>query len=224
MKKARKGKRRTGRATVPITLQEAFVLRVYRDMDRDLAEHLDRLREDQGVEPTCRKGCWHCCRQPIPATLLEVYVVVRHVKRTCSPAKVKALRTRTAAWLTWQHEELPGHIQAGLKERSAIHEHAPPCPLLVDNECCAYSARPAICRQLHVISDPRSCRPRTDPEALSESPEPLECGLQAQPHVQKLRHYIEGMGLDFWESVNMLPRWLAAEMGWRDLLRQSSAP
>ena len=48
--------------------------------------------------------------------------------------------------------------------------------------------------------------------------------VRTRPHILEMRRYIESLGLDFWESVSLLPRWLAVEMGWTDLLRSGERP
>lgn len=194
-------------------------------MDRDIAEELDIMRGTEGVEPTCRKGCVHCCRQSIPSTRLEAHVIAQHVKRRFSRADRAALRDRLHSWLTWAREELPELVNTGVNEHDAVLEHGPPCPLLEGVQCSVYPVRPAICRAHYVSSDPRCCAPRSDSEALDERPAVMESvHLRTSPHMTEIRKYLERYGLEFDESVSLLIRWLVIELGWAELLNERAMP
>jgi Fe-S-cluster containining protein len=198
---------------------ERFVLRVYQDVDREVAYELERLRTVDGIEPPCRKGCTHCCRQGIPVTLPEARVVANFIQRELTPERRSALRERLKAWFTWVRDELPDLLEAGMDQRTALYEHGPPCAMLENDACSVYSARPAICRIHYVRSDPRSCMPQTNPESLEDQPVVLETiHMRTGPHIRRIRQYIEKLGLEYDESVSSLPRWLAVELGWSELL------
>jgi len=203
-------KRTARRAT-----RDHFVLPIYRDMGAAITRELDRLRATEGVEPSCAKGCSHCCRQPIPLTRPEAQVVAQYVSQQFSPAELSALRARTMAWFAWTRQELPQLLSRGIDESAATHEHGPPCPLLDSGACSIYAARPAICRTHFVSSNPGSCAPRNHPEALPERLVVIESiHAKTTPHVQRIRKHIEAGGHDFWDSVGTLPQLLAAELGW----------
>lgn len=195
------------------------MLRVYQDIDREVAHELRRLRTVDGIEAPCRKGCTHCCRQGIPITLPEANVVADCIRLKLSEQERNALRGRLTVWFAWVRDGLPGLFDAGLDERTALYEHGPACVMLENDVCSVYAARPAICRIHYVRSDPRSCMPSSNPESLEDQPVVIETlHKRTGPHIRRIRQYIEKLGLEHDESVDSLPQWLAVEMGWSELL------
>jgi hypothetical protein len=76
----------------------------------------------------CRKGCAHCCVQPIALTGLELFFVAR------------ALRGRES--VTAALVEAGRRIQAAPKSQRLFDMR---CPMLVDNACSIYGERPLAC-------------------------------------------------------------------------------
>lgn len=205
--------------TTRVIPPEQLVLRVYRDIDREIHDELDRLRDEEGIEPTCREGCCHCCGVAILATLPEALVISNYIKQEFTSGKTEALRRRMERWFVSMNEDLPMVLRAGIDEHTAVHEFGPTCPLLDDEVCSVYPVRPWICRCHFATSNPRSCMPLINPETLDEKPVFIRSiEPRVQPHILQIREYIEDLDLKFSESVSLLPRWLAVELGWTDLL------
>ena len=87
----------------------------------------------------CRKGCAFCCHQWVSVTAPEAFYLARRLK----PHQAKAV---TAVAGTRRNAEFAGQGTF----RSA-------CPLLGNNACTAYEARPIVCR-MAVSTSLETCR------------------------------------------------------------------
>ena len=86
-----------------------------------------------GRRPACRSGCAACCRQPIPASSLEVL------------------------GLTWYaHKRLRGRKRRALRGLLEIVAEGTDCPFLVEDACAVYPLRPMACREFVMLGRP--CR------------------------------------------------------------------
>ena len=193
-------------ADIPITPQEKFVNGVYASVDEEVRRELIRLRSEDDVIPTCKLGCYHCCRQHILTNIAEANSLVQYVKREFSIDQIYELRLRTQQW----------YPSTNIDQKIALSDdYNLYCPLLVEGACSAYSMRPVICRTHFVCSDPSSCRQSNDPESIKGDPLALTTVVMAaSPFSVVLRDSIENAGLDFHQSIMLLPHWLANAMGW----------
>jgi Fe-S-cluster containining protein len=96
---------------------------------------------------SCTPGCSSCCYHPITISLFEGVLIYR--------------------WLV-RHNKWTLKLQQRLQEVSEMQHGQSyevwlfaliPCPLLQDNRCSAYEARPFICRAYYATSDPYYCHP-----------------------------------------------------------------
>ncbi len=85
-------------ADIPVTPRENFVNGVYSSVDEATACTLDRLRCEDGIIPTCKLGCSHCCRYHIPTNIAEAHTLAQYVKRELSADQIDDLRIRTQQW------------------------------------------------------------------------------------------------------------------------------
>lgn len=200
---------------IPMALQEDFVTGVYSSVDAATAGVLDRLRSEEGVVPTCKLGCCHCCRYHILTNIAEAYTLAQYIKREWSVNQINDLRTRTQQWHVWDNSR-PGRYPSGaIGEQSDLSNYDPCCPLLVNGACSAYGLRPVVCRTHFVCSPPLSCRAANDPESTEDPPVVLTSVVTAiSPLTLAIRNHIEKAGLDFSRSRMLLPHGLAIEMGW----------
>jgi Fe-S-cluster containining protein len=194
---------------------ENFIQRVYRDVDKATAGELDRLRDEEGIVPTCRLGCSHCCRFHIPINAAEAYALAQYIKRESSPEQIGALRKRTQRWHEWERS-LPGRLPSGSVDPPAeLADYDPCCPLLVDGVCSAYAVRPVVCRTHFVRTHSLVCRAANDPTSAAAAPVSLPSVVAAsRSSVDAIKERVEALGLDFSRSIMLLPYWLAHEMGW----------
>jgi hypothetical protein len=203
------------KSKLPITPQENFVNGVYSSVDEAAADALDRLRNEDGIIPSCRLGCCHCCRYHILMNIAEAHNLAQYVKREFSVDQINGLRLRTQQWHAWDNSR-PGRYQAaGIDEQTDFSTYEPCCPLLVNGACSAYPVRPVVCRSHFVCSHPLFCSAANDPESTEDPPVVLKSVVTAtDPLSIAIRNHIETAGLDFSRSIMLLPHWLAIEMGW----------
>lgn len=202
-------------ADIPITPQENFVNGVYSSVDEATACGLDRLRSEDGIIPTCKLGCCHCCRYLILTNIAEAHTLAQYVKRELSVDQINDLRMRTQQWHEWDNSRPGRYPSANIDEQTDLSNYDHCCPLLVNGACSAYPVRPVVCRTHFVCSHPLSCCAANDPESTEDAPGVLTSVVTAtSPFSMAIRDHIENAGLDFSRSIMLLPHWLAIEMGW----------
>jgi Fe-S-cluster containining protein len=202
-------------ADILITPRENFVNDLYSLADKVTASGLDRLRSEEGIIPSCKLGCCHCCRFYILTNIAEAYTLAQYIKRELSVCQINALRMRTKQWHEWEGSRSGEYRSADIDGQTDFSNYDHCCPLLVNGACSAYPVRPLVCRTHYVRSDPRSCCAANDPESSQDSPVVLKSVVKvASPFSMAIRGHIENAGLDFSRSIMLLPHWLAIEMGW----------
>ena len=199
---------------IPPALQEEFVTGVYSSLDRATACELARLRRENGIIPTCRSGCSHCCRYHILTNIAEAHTLVQYIRRKFSAAQISDLRMRTQQWHEWDNSR-PGRPAAIITELTDLSNYVHSCPFVVDGACSVYPVRPVVCRTHFVCSPAQACRATNDPAATDAAPHVLKSVIHAaSPFTMEIRDHVEKAGLDFSRSTMLLPQCLAVEMGW----------
>lgn len=84
----------------------------------------------------CRDGCAFCCHLKVIASAPEVIAMIAWVREHLPEEELSALRARLIA----TDEDTHG-LTATARAAKRL-----PCPMLRDNRCVAYEARPAACR------------------------------------------------------------------------------
>ncbi|MBN2332982.1 MAG: hypothetical protein JXO49_02615 [Deltaproteobacteria bacterium] len=199
----------------PVETQENFIKGIFSSVDETTADGLDRLRTEEGITPTCKLGCCHCCRFHILTNSAEAHTLAQYVKRTFSGDQINGLQMRTRQWHAWDNSRPGRHLTDSFGEQVDIENYVPYCPLLVKGACSAYPVRPVVCRTHFVSSPSLFCRAASDPQLPQEAPVVLMAVVTAaQPFSMAIRKHIEHAGLDFPRSQMLLPQWLAIEMDW----------
>ena len=96
-------------------------------------------------QPSCRKGCAHCCYIQVAATEWEVITILEYMKHI---------------GLEFEESDLQRiKDQAAIKnDKDYITSPHRKCVFLGEgNLCQIYEARPAACRNYYVFSDPEEC-------------------------------------------------------------------
>lgn len=203
------------KALIPVTPQERLVRGVYGRIDAAADRELGRLRREEGVVSSCKRGCANCCGQYIQTNPAEAHALGQYIKRTFSVRQVDGLQRRTRQWLAWDGARRKADDPADRSAGPELLGYEPCCPMLVDRACSAYPVRPAICRTHYVSSDPADCRPSHDLRPVEHVPVVLASILNAtRPLAQPLRAVSKSAGDDFSRSIMLLPHWLTIEMGW----------
>ncbi len=202
-------------ADIPTAPEENFVNGVYSSVDEATACELDRLRSEDGIIPTCKLGCCHCCRYHILTNIAEAHILAQYVKRELSVDQINDLRMRTQQWHEWDNSRPGRYPSANIDGQTDLSDYDPYCPLLVNGECRAYRVRPVVCRTHFVSSPALACLTANDPESAEDAPVKLTSVVKAaSPFSRVFRDHIENRGLDFSRSMMLLPHSLAIEMGW----------
>jgi Fe-S-cluster containining protein len=214
MKKKKTSKSGMRQIYLEMTMQA--VVDAFKSFDDKIAGELLRLKQTEGITPSCKEGCYFCCRQLIAVPLPEADVISNHIRSTFPETEISDLKARTIKWFQWIDDELPILLSKGMDEGEAIYNHGPFCPLLVEGKCSVYPVRPAICRGYYVSSNPRSCMPTNDPLALPEEP----AIMRTIPRVgreegMRIVALVQSRGVKFEDSVLPLPKWLAITMNWK---------
>ena len=202
-------------ADTPMTPQENFVNGVYSSVDEATACELERLRSEEGIIPTCKAGCCHCCRYHILTTIVEAHTLAQYLKRELSAGQINSLRVRTEQWHEWDNYRPGGYPSANINKLRERSNYVHCCPLLVNGLCLAYPVRPVVCRTHFVWSHGQRCCAANGPKSAEDAPVPLMSIVTATSSFSlAIRDHIEHAGLDFSRSIRLLPHWLVIEMGW----------
>jgi len=176
---------------------------------------LERLRSEDGIIPTCKLGCCHCCRFHILTNIAEAHALAQYVKRELSVDRINELRIRTQKWHEWDNSRPGRFLSAGTDKQTDLTHYDPYCPLLVNGACSVYPVRPVVCRAHFVCSHPLCCLAANDPESTEDPPMVLTSVVSATNQFSmSIRDHIEKGGLDLSRSIVLLPHGLAIEMGW----------
>lgn len=96
-----------------------------------------------GPAVACVKGCAHCCHQFVTALIPEVLALATYIKVNFDEGHRRELHQRIDAYLVEMRKVPPGERSAKLKAT---------CPLLENDLCSAFSARPMTCRMFNSIN------------------------------------------------------------------------
>jgi len=171
------------------------------------------------VPIACGRGCSHCCHSWVDASPAEVLFAVRSMsaeQRLCAAGAVERACLETGG--------------RSAQERARM---VTPCPLLTDNVCTAYEARPIVCRSA-VSADAEICRRSYLEHSGENIPVPAVWRRLGQGYAVALEGAILHAGLvptarEWNESLKAAladpgaeARWLAGEDVFRDAPRASA--
>lgn len=135
----------------------------------ELLVMLEQHASRQGVSIACKKACGFCCYQAVYANSYEVHLLHDFMRKKFTPKQKEAVKV--AAMQKFAHtEKLSEEERLNYKET---------CPLLVDESCSAYPARPMACR-IYLSTQLASCLKFYHEPAKEDSiPQLLEFPLMA---------------------------------------------
>jgi Fe-S-cluster containining protein len=161
--------RDAGRALAMDALRTGVSLKSVVQVASDVAtyadEAMDIVREDFRPNLHCRKACTYCCRKPgVLIAIPELLRVLAHVGEHFDAEAVAALRERSNHYAS----------QVGARSVNQRWAESVPCPLLVDDLCSVYEARPLVCRGYN-STDVDACeRAHRDPDVLLPTFAPIK--------------------------------------------------
>jgi len=123
-----------------------------------------RATKDGAAEISCKKGCGACCRQVVPLSPPEAWMIADLVAGMPEPRKAGALarfaETGEALAASGVKQALLGRIET-IDQMKAISlayfKLGLACPFLEDESCSIHPYRPSICREYLVTSPADHC-------------------------------------------------------------------
>jgi Fe-S-cluster containining protein len=118
----------------------------------------------EGKEISCRKGCGACCRQPVPLSPPEAWLIADLVAGLPEPRRAATRAAFAAADLAFANAGIKAAILGAIDTLDQMKTLALdyfrmqiPCPFLVDEGCSIHPYRPSICREYLVTSPASFC-------------------------------------------------------------------
>lgn len=112
-----------------------FIEKMYHSIDKFI-ESISALALKQGISIDCKKGCSWCCHQAVYANSYEIQYLKNYIKNSFSKEDQLAVLD-----LAKKKNKVTGKMS----KKDVLH-FKNPCPLLKNNRCTAYKARPMACR------------------------------------------------------------------------------
>ena len=142
---------------------------------QNMHESLSREVTSGGKTISCAKGCSHCCKLFVVASLQECEAIVYHLYH--HEAALKVFLRNFPRWneriLRIERSfrnmnELHSRITAGQASEGEIKQFDAecdtyalqdiPCPFLLDNACAIYETRPYVCARVIAVTPSDWCR------------------------------------------------------------------
>lgn len=141
------------------------VVRVAADVAAYSDEAIQIVKDDYRPVLHCKKACTYCCRKPgVLVSVPELLRVLDYVRTHFDDPVVSALRERSTRYAA----------QVDGRDVNQPSAESVPCPLLVDDLCSVYEARPLVCRGYN-STDVEACRrAHDDPDILVPTFAPLK--------------------------------------------------
>lgn len=150
----------------PMTLSEFADATV--GLSNEVAAMGERITTGMGKKISCCKGCGACCRQMVPISPAEAYMLADMVESMPEPwrgrmkdrfAEVESQLRANGLLDRINHLHDIDRTDAENRETSkAYFALQIPCPFLQNESCGIYAYRPAICREYLVISPAELCK------------------------------------------------------------------
>jgi Fe-S-cluster containining protein len=120
--------------------------RIYENID-GLIDSLLGFAEKNNTKVYCFKGCGCCCWQPVFSLTHEIIYLNDYIRENFSGEEIGTIQNKAKE----KAEKLGG------LDKEALLNSKHPCPLLKDDACSVYPARPMACR-IYLSLDFNSCK------------------------------------------------------------------
>lgn len=175
-------------------------------------------------EISCRTGCAACCRQPVPISESEAYLLRGLIEEMPEPDKTNVMKRFNEAFdhfekIGWFEKVREIFLIKDRKSRKKRRDELArkyftedvPCPFLKDESCSIYKNRPLTCREYLVTSPAEYC---ADPFTDGDKIKPVEIGLKPSQAIYKMAvRQKDG------QEINFVP--LVALLKWTDEFSES---
>jgi len=118
----------------------------------------------KGLTVSCQKGCGACCRQLVPLSPPEAWLIADVTAGLPPSRRADVLAVFARAGEALDQSGLGAQLLARIETTAQMTDLAVayfrlgvPCPFLRDESCSIYPYRPSICREYLVTSPPENC-------------------------------------------------------------------
>jgi len=129
------------------------VRKAHRTVDRYLV-----LAQEQGarkgIVPSCRRGCFACCYEPVYAERREAALALEAAEALPEEERAE-IRERIRTWM--DAIKASAILQAETPHVADYRKLRLPCPFLKDGECRIYADRPMGCRTHFAVGPREAC-------------------------------------------------------------------
>jgi Fe-S-cluster containining protein len=136
----------------------------FMSLSERLTDFAVKLEEREGRKVSCTKGCGACCRQLVPLSPPEAWMIADVVAGLPEPRRADALavfaRAAEALDTSGLRAELSKRVERPEQMTAlalAYFKLGVPCPFLREESCSIYPFRPSICREYLVTSPAENC-------------------------------------------------------------------
>jgi Fe-S-cluster containining protein len=198
-----------------ITIENLLALsgNVYESIDGLMDSFISRCRKE-GKNVDCSKGCSICCCQAVLVLPYEILTLFNHLSKNLSDNDIQALSERA------HHRD---EVTKNMKVMEFLN-YKSPCPLLINDSCIAYSARPMACRT-YISSSKEGCvKEYHNPADHDIFPDLYEFTIRAgrminegicvyltEKKILTTEWQIESMLITAFEMKDSFERWIAGE-------------
>ena len=162
----------------------------------------------------CRKGCSLCCCQAVMALPYEILFLFNFLKNNLSNNEIQVIRKNA------HHRDA---ATKNMKVMEFLH-YKSPCPLLVNNMCIAYTARPLACRTYISSSRDGCLKEYHKPADHDIFPDLYEftirtgrminegiCAFLTEKHITPAEWQIESMLVTAFERNDAFDTWISGD-------------
>lgn len=148
----------------PIRLAE-FAYQLFSLEDRLVGQAIQAATADGKNSISCGPGCGACCRQAVPISVPEAFLLRDLVLSMPQARRVEILKRFESIHLRLQAEQLDVEIHAGetphdrwMRVGLKYFSLGMACPFLENESCSIHPHRPTVCREFLVTSPAVECR------------------------------------------------------------------
>lgn len=148
----------------PIRLAE-FAYQLFSLEDRIVGQAIQAATASGARSISCGPGCGACCRQAVPISVPEAFLLRDLVLSMPQARRSEILQRFEAIQLRLQTANLDVELHAGethhdrwMRVGLKYFSLGMPCPFLEDESCSIHPHRPTVCREFLVTSPAQECQ------------------------------------------------------------------